>query len=443
MTINAIFVAAMTGMNKRILRLAIPNMISNVTIPLLALISMMIAGGLGSETAIAAVVAGATILSFVYWNCAFIRMGTSGMTAQAYGARDFAECGNILVRALVVALGIAMLLLIFQNPIGRVGIKLLGREEVSAMAAQYFFIRVWAMPATITQFAIQGWMIGMQNTRTPMVIAISINVLSIVFGFTFVYRLGMGIEGIAWGILVAEYLGLVLAVVLWWRLYRRFTAYISLRAAMQRSAFGRFFDVNKDIFLRGLMNNLVYTFFPFISSSFSLTIYATNAVLIHLFTLFSYIQDSMGYTDEALVGRFVGARDKVSLRHSIALMFRWSAGIAVFFVLAFAFFWRDIITLFDSSPGIVEVAGQYIGWIIVVPLAGFAPFLMDGIFIGATQTRILRNSMFISMLVFFALFYSFVGILGPTALWLAFVMFIVSRGISQLVMSQGLKGLVR
>ncbi len=429
-------------MNKRILRLAIPNVISNITIPLLGLISSGIAGRIGSDTAIAAVGVGASILSFIYWNCAFIRMGASGMTAQAYGGRNFTECANILVRALTVALSIAALLLIFQGAVGRFGMRVLGNDETNAMIGRYFFARVWAAPATISHFAIQGWFIGMQNSRTPMVIAISINVLSIVFGFAFVEYFGMGVEGIAYGILVAQYLGIVLSAVLWWKFYRRFVRYIDWRAAMSWRPFLRFFDVNKDIFLRTLMNNVVYTFFPFISRDFGTTMLATNTILIQVFTLFSYIQDSLGYAAEALVGRFIGARNYTSLRESIIKMFKWSGGLAVVFVGIFAFFWRDIITFFGSSPSIIECAGRYIGWIIVVPLAGFAPFLMDGIFIGATRTRILRDSMAVSVLVFFGLYYGLVGQLGATALWLAFVAFVVSRGVCQLIMSRGLKGLV-
>lgn len=429
-------------MNKRILRLAIPNVISNITIPLLGLISTMIAGRLGSDTAIAGVGVGAAILSFIYWNCAFIRMGASGMTAQAYGARNFEECANILVRALLVALSIAALLLIFQGPVGRFGMRVMGNGEINDMVAKYFFARVWAAPATISHYAIQGWFIGMQNSRTPMVIAIAVNVFSIIFSFIFVDFVGMGVEGIAYGILVAQYLGIALSAVLWWRFYRRFMQYINWRAAMSWRPFVRFFDVNKDIFLRTLMNNMVYTFFPFISRDFGTTMLATNTILIQVFTLFSYIQDSLGYAAEALVGRFIGARNYGSLRESIRLMFRWSGGLAVVFVGIFAFFWQDIIMFFGASPAIIDCAGRYIGWIIVVPLAGFAPFLMDGIFIGATRTRILRNSMAVSVLVFFGLYYGLVGHIGATALWLAFVIFVVSRGICQLIMSKGLKGLL-
>jgi MATE family multidrug resistance protein len=301
---------------------------------------------------------------------------------------------------------------------------------------------VWAAPATISHYAIQGWFIGMQNSRTPMVIAISINVLSIIFSFAFVEYAGMGVEGIAYGILVAQYLGIVLSIVLWLRYYRRFVRYVNWRVAMSWRPFLKFFDVNKDIFLRTLMNNVVYTFFPFISRDFGTTMLATNVILIQIFTLFSYIQDSLGYAAEALVGRFTGSRNYRALRESIIRMFYWSGGLAVVFVGIFAIFWRDIIMLFSSSPSIIECAGEYIIWIIVVPLAGFAPFLMDGIFIGATRTRILRDSMAVSVLVFFGLYYGLVGQLGATALWLAFVIFVVSRGVCQLVMSRGLKELI-
>lgn len=431
-------------MNRRILRLAIPNVISNITIPLLGLISIMIAGRLGNDSAIAAIGVGAAVFSFIYWNCAFIRMGASGMTAQAFGARNFQECANILVRALSVALAIALLLLVFQRPVGNFGMKIMGEgDDVTAMAAKYFFARIWAAPATISHYAIQGWFIGMQNSKTPMVISICINVFSIIFSFIFVDFYGMGVEGIAYGIVVAQYLGIVLSVILWLRYYRRFLKYMNLKVAIRWKPMLRFFDVNKDIFIRTFCNTLVYTFFPFISHNFGTTMLATNTILIQLFTLFSYIQDSFGYAAEALVGRFKGANNPKALRHSIINMFWWSGCLALVFVIVYVLFWKQIIIFFGASPTILECAGHYIVWITIVPLAGFAPFLMDGIFIGATQTRILRDSMAISTLIFFGIYYGLVNQLGATALWLAFVVFVASRGITQLIMSRGLEGLVR
>lgn len=429
-------------MNKRILRLAIPNVISNITVPLLGLISTSIAGGIGGETTIAAVGVASSYLAFVYWNCAFIRMGASGFTAQAFGARDFGECANVLVRSLFIAAILAVLLLTFQGPLGRLGMRVMGDENTNAMIGAYFYSRIWAAPATVSHFAIAGWFIGMQNSRIPMVIAISINVLGAIFSWLLVEFGGMGVEGIGWGIMVAQYMGLMLAVALWWRYYRRFVRYIDWRAAMRWKPLVRFFNVNKDIFIRTLCNTTVYTFFSYISRTFGTTTQATNVILIQLFTLFSYIQDGLAYAAEALVGMFVGAKNNQALRECIIKLFWWSGFIALFFVGIYVAFWQDIMRLFTDNEAIMDTARHYIGWITVVPLLGFAPFLMDGILVGATRTGVLRNTMLMATMVFFGVFFAFLPTLGPTALWLAFVCFVAVRGVFQLLLSRGLKGLI-
>ncbi|MDL2320584.1 MATE family efflux transporter [Alistipes sp. OttesenSCG-928-B03] len=431
-------------MNRRILRLAIPNIISNITIPLLGLASTVIAGSIGSDLAIAGVGLGSMVFSFIYWNCSFIRMGASGMTAQALGARNLWECANILIRSLAIALAIAVLLLVFQRPIWR-GAQLLlrGDQDTVAMAAEYFFARVWAAPATISHYAIQGWFIGMQNSRTPMIISIIINLLAIVFGYVFVFTFGYSAPaGIAYGIVVAQYAGLVISAALWWKFYRRFVRYVNWREVFRAKALGRFFNVNKDIFIRSFCNTCVYSFFPFISLQFGATMVATNTILIHLFTFFSYMLDGFGYAAEALTGRFTGARNFAALRESIIKMFWWCGAIAAAFVLVYWLFWPQIIGLFNPSEGVLAAARQVKGWIMIVPLVGFAPFLMDGIFIGVTKTRILRNSMLVSAAVFFALYYGLVGSIGVYALWPAFVAYLVSRGVCQVAMSNRLEGLI-
>ncbi len=428
-------------MNRRILRLAIPNVISNITVPLLGLISTRIAGGIGGDDTIGAVAAGSAILSFIYWNCAFIRMGASGLTAQAFGARNFTECANVLVRSMMIAVVLAVLLLSFQGPLGRAGIRIMGNPDTYSIIGAYFYARIWAAPATVSHFAIAGWFIGMQNSRIPMVIAIFINVLGALFSYLLVRFVGMGAEGIGYGILIAQYMGIVLAGVLWWKYYRRFVRYIDWRRVIDWKPMARFFNVNKDIFIRTLCNTAVYTFFPFISRNDS-TMQTTNNILIQLFTLYSYLQDGLGYAAEALVGRFIGARNRLALRESITKLFWWSGGIAVIFVGVYLLFWQDILQSLGASHLAVEYAGRFIGWVMIVPLLGFAPFLMDGIFIGATRTDILRNTMILSTALFFGLYYGMVGRIGDTALWLAFVCYIFIRGVLQLLMSRGLKGLL-
>lgn len=422
------------SMNRRILNLAIPNVISNITIPLLGMVDIAIAGRLTGSTdaSIGAIAIGAAIFDFIYWNCAFIRMGTSGLTAQAFGARNFAECANILARSVVAALVVAILLLVFQNAVGAFSLGIMhGSETVQSMAREYFFARIWAAPATISLYAIHGWFIGMQNSKTPMVVAIAMNGVNIGVSLLLVYKFDMGIKGIAWGTVAAQYSGVIISWIFWAVNYRRFARYISMRESIHLRPMLHFLNVNKDIFIRTACVVAVYTFFTSASSGMGDTTLAINTLLMQLFTLFSYMSDGLAYAAESLVGKFVGAGNRASLRHCIVNLFYWGLGIAVAFIAIYLLFWRDILSLFTTSDTIISGAGAYIIWIVLVPLLGFGPFLLDGILIGATRTKILRNTMFFATLIFFALYYSTINILGNDALWLSFIIYLIARGVLQ------------
>lgn len=415
--------------NREILRLAIPNVISNITIPLLGMVDMAVAGRLGSEATIGALAVGTSTFNFIYWNCAFIRMGTSGLTAQAFGARRHQECAGSLVRGVVVALLLALLLLIFRQPIGRLALTLMGgSSEVQAMASEYFFARIWAAPASVSLFALQGWFIGMQDSRTPMYTALLSNVINIATCLWFVFGLDMGIRGIALSTVAAQYGGLIFSLVILALRYREVLRKVDLRESLQREPMRRFFSVNKDIFIRSLCVVSVYTFFTAASSRFGDLTLAANALLMQLFTLYSYMSDGFAYAAESLTGRFVGERNRPALASSIKWLAVWSLGIALLFVAVFFFGWDVIMQLFNSTEAIIAEAKEYIIWVVAVPLLGFLPFLIDGIMLGATRTRVLRNTLLISTAIFYALFYTLVRPMGNNALWLAFVVFIFLRG---------------
>ena len=380
-------------MNRKILALAIPNIISNITIPLLGMVDMAIVGHLGDDALIGGIAIGTAVFNFIYWNLAFLRMGTSGLAAQAYGAHDFREIAAILVRALSVALAAAMALLILQRPAGRLTLMMMdGTPHTMRYAAEYFFARIWAAPATISLFAFQGWYIGMQNSRFPMYIAIVINLINIVFCLWFTLGLGWGIAGI-----------------------------------------------NRAIFLRTACIVAVYTFFTSASSGMGDTLLAVNMLLMQLFTLFSYLMDGFAYAGESLAGRYVGARNPEMLRKCIRYLLAWSLVVAILYVGVYAFGWRTILSLFTDSTAILSGAGAYVEWLIVIPLIAFAPFMIDGILIGATRTAVMRNSVFVSTVVFFAAYYGLRGIAGNNALWFAFTAFLVMRGVLQYYMTNRLR----
>ena len=279
-------------MNRKILALAIPNIISNITVPLLGMVDMALVGHLGKDSLIGAMAIGVAIFNFIYWNLAFLRMGTSGLVAQAFGARNFREVGSVFVRSVSVALLAALLLLLFRQGVGNLAFRMMeGSTETMRAAAEYFYIRLWAAPATLSLFAFQGWFIGMQNSRFPMYISIVINLLNVAFGVWFVYGLHWGIAGVAWSTVVAQYGGLLTASLLWLIYYRRFIRQVSVRESFDLRPMLRFFRVNRDIFLRTACIVIVYTFFTSASSGMGDTILAINALLMQLFTLFSYMMD--------------------------------------------------------------------------------------------------------------------------------------------------------
>mgnify|MGYP000500366421 FL=1 len=297
-------------MNKKILQLAIPSIVSNITVPLLGLIDVAIVGHLGSAAYIGAIAVGGMLFNIIYWLFGFLRMGTSGMTSQAFGQRDLKEVTRVLLRAVGVGLFIALCLLLLQYPIRKIAFLLIdATPEVRELATVYFNICVWGAPAVLGLYSFAGWFIGMQNSRFPMFIAITQNVVNIVASLSFVYLLDMKIEGVALGTLIAQYAGLFMASLLWLRYYGRLKIAFRWREIIGKTAMKRFFQVNSDIFFRTLCLVAVTTFFTSTGARQGDVVLAVNTLLMQLFTLFSYIMDGFAYAGEAMTGRYVGAQD--------------------------------------------------------------------------------------------------------------------------------------
>lgn len=429
-------------MNREILRIALPNIISNITVPIMGIVSTMIAGHLGdSVTTIGALAIGVSIFNFIYWNCSFIRMGTSGITAQAFGAGDNRTTTLMLARAVLVAIVLGIIMLIFQRPLGLVALKIMNGSE---MVADYFFARIWAVPAGVLLFGLNGWLTGMQNAVIPMVVAIFVNIIHIVCSLWFAFPLGMGIVGIAYASVVAQWTGVVItAAITWWHYGKRLVR-ISWSEVMDMQAMREFFVINRDIIIRTLCICAAYTFFTAASARMDdATILAVNTILLELFTLFSYMNDGFAYAAEALTGRFIGAKDGRSLRECVKKCMVWCVVVGVAYVGLYVGWWRELLDLFvedgADATQIIEYAGRYISWIIIIPLAASLPFMMDGIMVGATQSRIMRNSMLLATAAYFGLFYSLEPLIGNNALWLAFTSFMALRGLFQYLMSRRLQ----
>ena len=429
-------------MNREIFRIALPNIISNITVPLMGIFSTAIAGHTGDSAAtIGALAIGVSIFNFIYWNCSFIRMGTSGLTAQAFGAGDFTTTTAMLNRAVAVSVLLGVAVLVLQYPLGELSLRIMNGSQ---MVADYFYARIWAVPAGIMLFGLNGWFTGMQNAVIPMTTSIFINVLHVLLSLWFVFGADMGITGIAYASVVAQWSGMALSVVLLILFFRGTLRPVEIAKVLKVSAMREFFSVNGDIIIRTFCIVAVYTFFTAASARMeSATVLAVNTMLLQMFTLFSYMNDGFAYAAEALTGRFIGARDRLSLKVCIKKCVVWAVGTAVVCITIYVFWWEQILSMFIGDktqlPDMLSVAGEYIGWIIAIPIAAALPFLMDGIMVGATLTRILRNSMLLSTVAYFVLYYTLHPIMGNNALWLAFTAYMAIRGIAQYFMSDRLE----
>ena len=436
-------------MNKRILGLALPNIVTNITVPLLGMVDMAIVGHLSGDH-IGAIAIGTQIFNLIYWNFGFLRMGTSGFTAQAFGAERWDETVKILIRACAIALTIALLLIALQWPISlAVPYIFESSNHVLGLALTYFFVRIWAAPATLGLYAIKGWFIGMQDSKTPMWIAIFLNCVNIAASLLFVIVLHWDIAGVALGTVLANYSGLALGLFfLQKRLHglkvtkRVRVSKDIVKDALHWQEMRRFFKVNGDIFLRTLCLSGVFTFITAASSHISDKILAVDALLLQFFTLFSYIMDGFAYAGESLVGRHIGAKQKRHLKLAVRLLIMWGMALTVVFTGLYAAFGNQFLHIFTDKQEIISAAGDYMYWVLVIPVCGFAAFLFDGIFIGATATHTMRNAMFVATAAFFIIYYGlkyyglhYVGHLTDHGwnnnLWTAFMVFLILRGLLQ------------
>ena len=419
-------------MNKRILGLAVPSIISNITVPLLGLVDVSIVGHLCSATYIGAIAVGGMLFSMIYWIFGFLRMGTSGLTAQAYGRRDLAEVILSFVRSVGIAFGLGLLLILLQYPILKVAFTLIdATPTIKELASLYFRICIWGAPAVLGLYSFAGWFVGMQNSRFPMYIAITQNVVNIAASLFFVFVWNRGVAGVAMGTLVAQYAGLLMASLLWYGYYRRLWPKLNWKMLTDYEAMRSFFILNRDIFFRTLCLVAVTTYFTSRGAEQGDVILSVNTLLMQLFTLYSYIMDGFAYAGEALTGRYVGAHNRADLERMIRALFAWGIGLALTFTLLYGIGGSSFLGLLTNEREVLNASSDYFYWVLAIPLAGMAAFLWDGIYIGATASR----QMLYSMLVASASFFILLGLLqqqmGNHALWMAFIVYLFLRGLVQ------------
>ena len=425
----------MKSTDREILHIALPSIVSNITVPLLGLVDVAITGHLGSAAYIGAIALGGMLFNVVYWIFGFLRMGTSGLTAQALGAGKREETIEWLLRSQTIGMGIAVALLLLQVPIRELALLVMQpTEEVRAFTVTYFNICIWGAPATLGLFGLNGWFIGMQNSRVPMAIAITQNVVNILASLCFVFGLGMKVEGVALGTLIAQWCGFLMGVFLCLRyvdlsLCRVFKGWkVSWKSLFDRQSMLRFFEVNRDIFFRTICIVSVMLFFTSAGSWQGEVILAVNTLLMQLYLLVSYVMDGFANAGEALSGKYYGAGDRSSLRLTVRRLFVWATLMATGFTVVYVLGGKPFLGLLTDEPSVVEASADYVWWAYLIPFVSMGAFMWDGIFIGLTASRQMLQSMFAAAVTFFVLYYLLHPSLGNHGLWAAFLAFLLVRG---------------
>ena len=409
----------MRSLNKDILKLAIPSILANITVPLVGMVDIAVAGNLGphAATMIGGIAIGTMLFDLLYWNFGFLRVGTGGLTAQACGKGDLKESASILTRATGISLVCAIFLIAIQWIFVKVAFLVVdATPEVRELATRYFFIRIWAAPATLSLMAFKGWFIGMQDSVSAMIIDLTVNGMNIVssillsVGIPSLGLSGMGFSGIATGTVVAQFTGLavactIVAVKYSRKIFRDFTR-DDLRHVFEGGQTRRFFVMNADLFVRSLCFIAIYIGFTTISAGYGDLLLATSSIMMKLLMIFSYFTDGFAYAGEALTGKFIGQHNGRMLRSTVLWTFVWSMAIAVIFMGLYYWEGEWMLRVMTSDMEVVEASKAYLPWLLLMPLVGCAAFTWDGIYIGATASRKMKNSMVWATLSFFAVYYS-------------------------------------
>ena len=392
------------NLNREILRLAVPSIFANITVPLVGMVDMAVAGHLPGTSAaalIGGITIGAMLFDLLYWNFGFLRVGTGGLTAQAFGRGD--ETGSILRRALRIALLSGLALIALQWVVVQLAFLLIEcSPEVRQLATQYFYIRIWAAPATLSLFAFKGWFIGMQDTVRPMAADLLVNTINIVASI--VLGILIGFPGIALGTFLAQWSGFTYCVIAARRKYG-----VSLKKETPdqvRDEGIDLFTLNRDLFLRSIGMIAVYIGFTVISARFGDVLLAVSAILMKLLMFFSYFTDGFAYAGEALTGRFIGERSEDGVRSTIRQTFAWGMAMAALFMLAYGLGGTPILRLMTEDATVVDAGREFLPWLLLMPLIGCPAFVWDGIYIGATASKDLRNSTLLCAVGFFAVWFA-------------------------------------
>jgi len=418
-------------LHKETLRLAIPNILSNLTVPLLSSVDMALMGHEPDIIFIGALSLGVMIFNMMYWGFAFLRMGTTGLTGKAFGATNQIHQVEIFWRAALLSIALGFILIIIQTPLSNLILSLVNSEDqLKILSLEYFSIRIWAAPATLLSFVLSGWFLGMQNARFPLYMALVANVFNILLNLFFVRVLNMDIEGVAYGTLIAQYAQVILALFLIIKKYSFLWKIPQAEMLVQKKQLIELFSINRDIFIRTACIIFGFAFFRISSANLGELTLAVNSILLQLLFLLSYGVDGFAFASESMVSKYTGMKSKNGIIKAVQTSFLWAMGLAVLISGAYFFFYDLILGVFSSQNEVLNAAQKYYWWIVFLPVLFTPAFIWDGVFIGATKTVLMRNTMLAStILVYVPAYYLCVEELGAHALWLAMTLFMLSRGI--------------
>ena len=416
--------------NREVVRLAVPSILANITVPLVGIVDTAIAGHLGDAALIGGIAIGTMLFDLLYWNMGFLRVGTGGITAQAYGRGDMKASIGTFSQGIATSLIVSLIVLAIQWLFAE-GMFLLVdcSPEVERVARNYFFIRIWAAPATLALFVFKGWFIGMQNTVFPMITDLWVNIVNMVASWLLSFYTPLGISGVAVGTLVAQWTGLVLALLLMRSKYRDLLQKTTIFHSMKWKYFKRFFSVNSFLFVRSMLMLVVYEGFTIFAARFGDVELAVSSVMMKLLMLYSYFVDGFAYAGEAMAGRFIGEKNRPSLNETVKYVFLWGAVIGVVSTVAYAIFPRSIIGLLTDNAEVIGASESYLFWLLLMPVLSCVAFIWDGIYIGATASRPLMVCMIWSAAGFIAAFYLCAPHFGAQALYIAYFVHLIARSV--------------
>ncbi len=424
---NAIYTSK--TLNKEVLRLAIPSILASVTIPLVGMVDTAIVGHIADATAIGGIAIGTMLFDLLYWNFGFLRVGTGGMAAQAYGRNDTKAMSNILAQSLGIAVCASLLIWALQWVFVNLVLWFVPcSQEVSQFAQQYFYVRIWAAPATLSLLAIKGWLIGMQDTIGPMICDLVVNVVNIVASYWLAVKTPLGALGVAHGTVVAQYSGLLVAFILLYR-YRGIIRSLDWRHCIRWSEMRKLFALNSNLFLRSLCFMVVYVGFTTLAAKYGDEELAVSSIIMKLLLLYSYFLDGFAYAGEALTGRFFGEKNRPALRKVVKILFIWTFIIGVVSTVAYYLWGEWMVHLMTDNESIIVCARKYLFWLVIMPLLSCAAFIWDGIYIGATAGKEVRNCMILAAVGFALSYIAFENAFMVQALYIAYFVHLIIRAL--------------